>query len=105
MNDIDEAIRLSPTNARYRIARAVAMLRQGRAQEALADLEFAKITTPQNGHLLFVQFRVLNALGRTDEATAALTAASQYGSYAAKYEIARRRSPDGNVTVELSGRP
>lgn len=105
MRDINNAIRLNPTNGRYRIARAAAMIRLGRPQDALAELETASVLLPEDGHLMFVQFLALRALGRTADADIKLADAARHGHYAAKYEIARRFSTDGNVRVLPTERP
>lgn len=102
MADINEAIRLNPGNGRFRMARATALLSTGRAQEALIDLESAKTSMSEDGQLLFLQSRTLGALGRTSEADAALVEAARHGSFSAKYELAKRRNPTGDITIELS---
>ena len=105
MEDINQAIRLNPPNGRFRVARAVALLGQGRAGEALADLEAARRSIPTDPHLLYVRSRALRALGRLDEADVSLLEAARQGSFPAKYEIARKRSPTGDVTVNLRDDP
>lgn len=102
MNDINEAIRLNPGNGRFRMARAAALLSSGRAHEALADLESARTSMPVDGQLLFLQSRTLSALGRTDEANAALMEAARHGNFSAKYELAKRQNPGGDIAIELS---
>jgi hypothetical protein len=106
MQDINDAIRLNPTNGRYRIARAVALLRQGRPQEALADLSIGEAVLPHDGHLLFVRASALRAVGRNVEAEAALFAAARNGNYAARFELAKRNSRNGGgVAVDPNQPP
>jgi protein O-mannosyl-transferase len=105
MQDIDHAIRLNPVNGRYRIARAVALLRQGRSQEALDELATAERALPDNGHLLFVRSGALRTVGRTADANAALLAAARNGSYAAQFELSKRSSRTGDVTVNMNQLP
>ncbi len=105
MQDINDAIRLSPTNGRYRVARAVALIRLNRPQDALAELETASVWLPGDDHLMYVQFLALRALGRNSDADIKLANAARQGHYAAKYEIARRLSTDGNVRVLPTERP
>jgi protein O-mannosyl-transferase len=105
MQDIDQAIRLSPVNGRYRIARAVVLLRQGKPREALDDLSIGEHALPDDGHLLFVRFAALRAMGRTVEADAALLAAARNGNYAARFELGKRSSRGGEVIVELNSPP
>ena len=105
MEDINQAIRLNPPNGRFRIARAVALLGLGRAGEALADLEAARRSIPTDPHLLYMRSRALRALGRLDEADVSLLEAARQGSFPAKYEIARKHSPTGDVTVNLRDDP
>lgn len=97
---IDQAIRLSPQNGSYRIARASALLRLGRPAEALQDLEAAKKAMPRDGGLLFTEFLALSALGRSTEAQSVLIDAEFYGSLAAKSELARQRSLRGNTATQ-----
>jgi protein O-mannosyl-transferase len=105
MQDINQAIGLNPTNGRYRIARAVVLLRQGKPEEALHDLSMGEHALPDDGHLLFVRFAALHAMGRTVEADAALSAAAHNGHYAARFELAKRSSHGGEVTVEMNPAP
>ena len=99
MSDINQAIYLGPVNGDYRIARAVALLKQGQPYRALADVEVAQLLLPGNSNVLFTRYRVLNALGRTAEAEESLASAARLGHYGAKYELARRLSTNGEVTV------
>lgn len=99
MGDINEAIRLNPPNGRYRLARATSWLKQGRPADALADIDAATPLLPGDANLLFVRYQTLQRLGRHGEAEASLAEAAKRGSYGARYELARRRSVDGTVTV------
>ncbi len=101
MEDINQAIRLNPPNGRFRMARAAALLRQGRPDEALADLEIAKLSMPGDGQLLFAYAMTLKVLGRVVESDEALLSAAIQGSYAARFEIAKRRSNGEDVTVDM----
>lgn len=105
MEDINQAIKLNPGNGKYFNARAVALLREGRARAALDDADAALRLTPNNADFLFTRSRVLRALDRIDEADAMLAEAARLGSYAARYQIARKASPNGDVTVDMTNRP
>lgn len=105
LDDINQAIRLNPGNGKYRNARAIALLQQGLASPALDDADAALELIPQNADFLLTRSRALRAVGRVDEADAALVEAAQRGSYAAKYQIARKASPSGDITIRLSNRP
>lgn len=101
-SDINLAIQLSPTNGQYRIARAETALRSGRPHEAIADLDAAGQWMVNDERLLFSRYRVLTVLGRVQEAEASLAEAARLGSFSAKLVLARRRSLDGNATVEMN---
>ena len=83
------------------MARAAALLRQGRPDEVLADLEIAKLSMPGDGQLLFAYAMTLKVLGRVVESDEALLSAAIQGSYAARFEIAKRRSNGEDVTVDM----
>lgn len=105
LDDINQAIRLNPYNGRFRVARAAALLKQGRAQDALIDLEVAKPAMQTDAQLLFVYAMTLKALGRATDSEAALLAAAKHGSYSARYEIAKRKSNGGDVIVNMNDAP
>ena len=91
MTDIDQAIRLNPKNGRYRIAKAIALLKQNRLEESARSLDEARLLLPRDPDLMFVEYQIFEARGLHIEASAMLADAAKLGSFNAKNEILSRR--------------
>lgn len=91
MQDIDQAIRLNPKNGRYRMAKAIALLKQNRFDELADTLNEARVLLPNNADLMFVEFQIFEAQGLHKEATAMLLEAAKLGNFNAKNEILGRQ--------------
>lgn len=68
---IDQALLIDEGNVKYRLLRADALAQLGRHEDALMDIELARLREPSNPEVYYAMAKSLDALGREAESTAA----------------------------------
>jgi tetratricopeptide (TPR) repeat protein len=77
LDDLDEAIQLSPENGAYRLVRAVFLRSRGKLDESLAEVDKVLEQTPEDANALILQGEVFRELGQNDKALESFDQATQ----------------------------
>jgi len=77
MADFDEALRLAPQNAGYRLVRALYLRSRSKFAEALKEVDLVLQQTPDDANALILQGEVYRELGKLEEALASFNRATE----------------------------